>query len=48
MNRDDVLDLCAGIPGAVEDGALREMVQHSYDLVLDGLPRAQRERLAGH
>ncbi|HZP27668.1 MAG TPA: hypothetical protein VFC99_01840 [Acidimicrobiia bacterium] len=46
LTRDDVLDLCARYPGAVEDDEIREMVDHSYDLVVAALPRAARARLA--
>jgi predicted DNA-binding protein (MmcQ/YjbR family) len=33
------------LDGSVPDGLLREMIEDSYDLVVAGLPRAQRERL---
>jgi predicted DNA-binding protein (MmcQ/YjbR family) len=35
------------LDGSVEDGELREMIDHSYDLVIRGLPRALRARLGG-
>jgi predicted DNA-binding protein (MmcQ/YjbR family) len=34
-----------GLDGAIEDGELRWMVEHSYDLVVANLPRAVRDRL---
>ncbi|HTK60839.1 MAG TPA: MmcQ/YjbR family DNA-binding protein [Pseudonocardia sp.] len=34
------------IDGSVPDQLLRDMVEDSYDLVVAGLPRAQRERLS--
>jgi predicted DNA-binding protein (MmcQ/YjbR family) len=33
------------LDGSVDDSELREMVDHSYDLVVRQLPRAVRERL---
>jgi len=35
------------LDGTVEDGELREMIDHSYELVVSGLPRSQRARLLG-
>jgi predicted DNA-binding protein (MmcQ/YjbR family) len=35
------------LDGSVEDEALEEMIQHSYDLVVSRLPRKQRGRIAG-
>jgi predicted DNA-binding protein (MmcQ/YjbR family) len=35
------------LDGTIDDGELREMIEHSYGLVVDGLPRAQRARLSG-
>ena len=35
------------LDGTVDDDALREMVDHSYELVVHGLPRRERERLLG-
>src|ERR1700704_1322037 len=32
---------------SVEDDNLREMIDHSYELVINGLPRAKRARLQG-
>jgi predicted DNA-binding protein (MmcQ/YjbR family) len=32
-------------PGALPDGLVRELVEDSYDLVVAGLPRAERLRL---
>jgi predicted DNA-binding protein (MmcQ/YjbR family) len=32
---------------SVEDDNLREMIDHSYGLVINGLPRAKRARLQG-
>jgi predicted DNA-binding protein (MmcQ/YjbR family) len=34
------------LDGSIDDEELREMIDHSYRLVVDGLPRAQRARLA--
>src|SRR6476661_4882351 len=31
--------------GAIPDSEIRQMIDHSYDLVLQSLPRAARERL---
>lgn len=33
------------LDGSVPDSLLRQMIEDSYDLVVAGLPRAQRERL---
>jgi predicted DNA-binding protein (MmcQ/YjbR family) len=33
------------LDGSVPDGLLRQMIEDSYDLVVAGLPKAQRERL---
>src|SRR5262245_64531541 len=33
------------LDGSVHDEDLQEMIDHSYDLVVAGLPRAERERL---
>jgi predicted DNA-binding protein (MmcQ/YjbR family) len=35
------------LDGTVDDDDLREMVDHSYELVLARLPRRERERLVG-
>jgi predicted DNA-binding protein (MmcQ/YjbR family) len=35
------------LDGSIDDDELREMIEHSYGLVVDGLPRAQRARLSG-
>jgi predicted DNA-binding protein (MmcQ/YjbR family) len=35
------------LDGSVDDGELREMIDHSYDLIVRRLPRAIRERLLG-
>jgi predicted DNA-binding protein (MmcQ/YjbR family) len=35
------------LDGSIHDDELQEMVEHSYGLVVDGLPRAQRARLHG-
>jgi predicted DNA-binding protein (MmcQ/YjbR family) len=35
------------LDGSVDDGELREMVEHSYELVLARLPRRERDRLSG-
>ena len=32
--------------GGIPDAEIRQMIDHSYGLVLQGLPRAERERLA--
>jgi predicted DNA-binding protein (MmcQ/YjbR family) len=34
------------LDGSLDDDELREMIDHSYGLVVDGLPRAQRARLS--
>ena len=34
------------LDGSIEDDELREMVDHSYELVVSGLPRAQRNHLS--
>jgi len=34
------------IDGSVPEGMLRDMIEDSYDLVVAGLPKAQRDRLA--
>jgi predicted DNA-binding protein (MmcQ/YjbR family) len=36
------------LDGSVEDEALREMIDHSYELVVKSLPRADRARLEGN
>lgn len=35
------------LDGTVDDSELREMVSHSYELVINGLPRSERARLLG-
>jgi predicted DNA-binding protein (MmcQ/YjbR family) len=35
------------LDGSIEDDELRDMVEHSYELVVRGLPQAQRARLSG-
>jgi predicted DNA-binding protein (MmcQ/YjbR family) len=35
------------LDGTVADEDLREMIDHSYDLVVGSLPRGQREALPG-
>ena len=35
------------LDGTVNDGDLREMIDHSYELVISRLPRRERERLLG-
>jgi predicted DNA-binding protein (MmcQ/YjbR family) len=35
------------LDGTVEDADLREMIDHSYELVVSRLPRNQRSRLLG-
>lgn len=35
------------LDGTVEDGDLREMIDHSFELIVSGLPRNQRARLLG-
>jgi predicted DNA-binding protein (MmcQ/YjbR family) len=35
------------LDGDVDDAALAEMIDHSYELVVSRLPRHQRERLTG-
>jgi predicted DNA-binding protein (MmcQ/YjbR family) len=34
------------LDGSVDDDDLQEMLRHSYDLVVRGLPRRERDRLA--
>jgi predicted DNA-binding protein (MmcQ/YjbR family) len=35
------------IDGSLPDGMIRDMIEDSYDLVVDGLPRSERARLSG-
>jgi predicted DNA-binding protein (MmcQ/YjbR family) len=35
------------LDGSVDDHELRWMIEHSYELVVAGLPKAERERLRG-
>jgi predicted DNA-binding protein (MmcQ/YjbR family) len=35
------------LDGSVEDSELREMIEHSYELVVNGLTRAERGRILG-
>jgi predicted DNA-binding protein (MmcQ/YjbR family) len=35
------------LDGSIDEDELREMIDHSYGLVVDSLPRAQRARLSG-
>ena len=35
------------LDGSLKDGELREMIDHSYELVVSRLPRAERARLQG-
>jgi predicted DNA-binding protein (MmcQ/YjbR family) len=35
------------LDGSIADDELREMIEHSYELVVSQLPRAQRNRLFG-
>lgn len=35
------------LDGSIGDDELREMVDHSYELVVSGLPRTQRNHLSG-
>lgn len=35
------------LDGSIPDGELEEMIDHSYELVVGQLPRAQRTRLLG-
>jgi predicted DNA-binding protein (MmcQ/YjbR family) len=35
------------LDGTVDDDELRGMVEHSYELVVRGLPRSERDRLSG-
>ena len=35
------------LDGTVDDDELREMIDHSYELVVSGLPRSERVRLLG-
>jgi len=34
------------LDGSIEDAELEEMIGHSYDLVVRGLPRAERARIS--
>ena len=34
------------LDGSVDDGTLQEMIRHSYALVVNSLPRAQRDQLS--
>lgn len=45
MNKRHWNTVTAGGPGALPDALLRELVEDSYDLVVAGLPRAERLRL---
>jgi predicted DNA-binding protein (MmcQ/YjbR family) len=36
------------LDGSIDRHELCEMIEHSYGLVVDGLPRAQRDRLRRH
>jgi predicted DNA-binding protein (MmcQ/YjbR family) len=35
------------LDGSLDDGELPEMIDHSYQLIVDRLPRAERARLQG-
>jgi predicted DNA-binding protein (MmcQ/YjbR family) len=35
------------LDGTIDDDELREMIDHSYQLVISGLPQSQRARLLG-
>jgi predicted DNA-binding protein (MmcQ/YjbR family) len=35
------------LDGSIDDDDLREMLDHSYDLVVSGLPRSERSRISG-
>ena len=35
------------LDGSIDDDELQEMIDHSCGLVVNGLPRAQRDRLSG-
>ncbi|MFD9357353.1 MmcQ/YjbR family DNA-binding protein [Streptomyces sp. NPDC060031] len=45
MNKRHWNTVTVGGPGALPDALVRELVEDSYDLVVAGLPRAQRLRL---
>ncbi|MFI5764443.1 MmcQ/YjbR family DNA-binding protein [Streptomyces sp. NPDC051563] len=45
MNKRHWNTVTAGGPGALPDALLRELVEDSYDLVVAGLPKAERLRL---
>ncbi|MCX5407311.1 MmcQ/YjbR family DNA-binding protein [Streptomyces sp. NBC_00335] len=45
MNKRHWNTVTAGGPGALADALVRELVEDSYDLVVAGLPRAERLRL---
>ena len=36
------------LDGSIDEDELREMVDHSYELVVSQLPRAERARLSGN
>ncbi|WP_405493053.1 MmcQ/YjbR family DNA-binding protein [Streptomyces sp. NBC_00096] len=45
MNKRHWNTVTAGGPGALPDALVRELVEDSYDLVVAGLPRAERLKL---
>ncbi|MEV7525448.1 MmcQ/YjbR family DNA-binding protein [Streptomyces sp. NPDC091371] len=45
MNKRHWNTVTVGGPGGLPDGMVRELVEDSYDLVVAGLPRAERLRL---
>ncbi|CAM5436165.1 DNA-binding protein [Streptomyces avidinii] len=45
MNKRHWNTVTAGGPGALADALVRELVEDSYDLVVAGLPKAERLRL---
>ncbi|MFD3540940.1 MmcQ/YjbR family DNA-binding protein [Streptomyces sp. NPDC058662] len=45
MNKRHWNTVTAGGPGALPDALVRELVEDSYDLVVAGLPKAERLRL---
>jgi hypothetical protein len=45
--RDQMMAACLAKPGSAEDEELLDLIDHSYDLVVARLTRAQRSRLEG-
>jgi predicted DNA-binding protein (MmcQ/YjbR family) len=45
-HRDKHHETTIDLDGSIDENELRELIDHSYGLVVDGLPRAQRARLS--